>query len=257
MLDNIYHCCLQKTASQWIKDIFSDKIVEETTHMACLNPRRDYITDKSHIDDLKTGWETGKVVSPLYVTYDDFKTIPKKRYKAFLIVRDIRDVIVSQYFSITYSHAIINESHRETRKKLQELPFDESFSLFLKKIYPIGNENFSYKRFFLSWLACDDPNVFKTTYEKLTQQHNVPAWRELFDFLEIEISDAALEALMQRYSFEKISGRNRGDEDKNVHLRKGVAGDWKNYLTAEHKELFKESFGEILIRYGYEEGLDW
>ena len=36
-----------------------------------------------------------------------------------------------------------------------------------------------------------------------------------------------------------------------------IAGDWKNHFTEEDRRVFKEEAGELLIRLGYEEDLDW
>ncbi len=40
-------------------------------------------------------------------------------------------------------------------------------------------------------------------------------------------------------------------------FRKGQIGAWKHEFTAEHKELFKQYGGELLIKLGYEKDLDW
>ena len=40
-------------------------------------------------------------------------------------------------------------------------------------------------------------------------------------------------------------------------FRKGHIGSWKNHFTAEHKQLFKEIAGDLLIQLGYENSLDW
>jgi len=41
------------------------------------------------------------------------------------------------------------------------------------------------------------------------------------------------------------------------HFRKGIIRDWKNYFTREHKKLFKEVAGRLLIREGYEKNTKW
>lgn len=40
-------------------------------------------------------------------------------------------------------------------------------------------------------------------------------------------------------------------------FRKGQIGDWRNHLTPEHVELFRETAGEHLVRLGYESSLEW
>jgi len=40
-------------------------------------------------------------------------------------------------------------------------------------------------------------------------------------------------------------------------LRKGIAGDWRNYLRGSLKEAFKERYGDLLVTTGYEKDLNW
>ena len=40
-------------------------------------------------------------------------------------------------------------------------------------------------------------------------------------------------------------------------FRKGQIGDWKKWFNKEHKEVFKEKMGDLLISLGYETNNDW
>jgi sulfotransferase 6B1 len=42
-----------------------------------------------------------------------------------------------------------------------------------------------------------------------------------------------------------------------VGFNKGQIGSWKEYFTQEHKQLFKEHAGQLLISLGYENDLNW
>jgi len=44
---------------------------------------------------------------------------------------------------------------------------------------------------------------------------------------------------------------------KSFTFRKGEAGNWREHFTAEHKEMFKQVAGDLLIQLGYETSLDW
>lgn len=44
---------------------------------------------------------------------------------------------------------------------------------------------------------------------------------------------------------------------KSFTFRKGEAGNWREHFTPEHKKLFKDVAGNLLIQLGYEQGLDW
>lgn len=44
---------------------------------------------------------------------------------------------------------------------------------------------------------------------------------------------------------------------KSATFRAGKTGSWRQYFTDEHKRLFKEVAGDLLIRLGYEKDNDW
>ena len=47
-------------------------------------------------------------------------------------------------------------------------------------------------------------------------------------------------------------------EPKKSHtFRAGKTGGWKTYFTDEHKKLFKDIAGDLVVRLGYEKNNDW
>jgi hypothetical protein len=44
---------------------------------------------------------------------------------------------------------------------------------------------------------------------------------------------------------------------KSHTFRSGKTGGWREYFTEEHKDLFKDVAGDLLVRLGYEKGNDW
>ena len=40
-------------------------------------------------------------------------------------------------------------------------------------------------------------------------------------------------------------------------FRSGKTGEWKKYFTDEHKRIFKDAAGDLLIRLGYEKDNNW
>jgi hypothetical protein len=44
---------------------------------------------------------------------------------------------------------------------------------------------------------------------------------------------------------------------KSHTFRSGKTGGWHNYFTNEHKSLFKDVAGDLLVQLGYEENNDW
>jgi hypothetical protein len=72
------------------------------------------------------------------------------------------------------------------------------------------------------------------------------------------LPQAVLPTILWLHSFERKShGRKRGQEDVNSHYRKGIAGDWRTYFTPKVCKLFKERYGNLLVKLNYEKDLDW
>jgi hypothetical protein len=40
-------------------------------------------------------------------------------------------------------------------------------------------------------------------------------------------------------------------------FRSGKTGEWRKYFTEQHKVMFKDAAGDLLIRLGYERDRDW
>jgi hypothetical protein len=51
--------------------------------------------------------------------------------------------------------------------------------------------------------------------------------------------------------------QQRRNEDIASFLPKGQAGNWEWLFTERDKSLFKDIAGEMLIKWGYENDLDW
>jgi Sulfotransferase family len=101
------------------------------------------------------------------------------------------------------------------------------------------------------------PDYTEVRYEDLLERPNEEVGR-LLGFLGVDARESVVDGCVGSASFEKLSkGRERGQEDPSSFYRKGIAGDWRNHFTKEDRRIFKEEAGELLIRLGYEEDLDW
>jgi len=247
---NIYHCSVQKSASSWFATLFMDPAIFRLSNRPLYRPGMDYIlTEKEKLSEYKA--PEGSVVGPLYIGYDDFKSIQKtKDYKGFYVMRDPRDFLISQYFSNRFTHKPgkkIVETHKAQLDSLSE----EEGIMYNINFFPEVYESMR------SWTKCDDPRMKVMKYEDLFGKNQFDHIKALFEHLEIRISDQKLKSILDQYSFKSISGRKKGEGDKHSHYRKGVAGDWKNYFSEAHKKHFKEIAGQILIDLGYEQDLNW
>ena len=77
--------------------------------------------------------------------------------------------------------------------------------------------------------------------------------RDVFDWLDVDISDAVVSACAGDTAFEKLTkGRAPGQVDETSFLRKGTAGQWKEDMTAEQREVFWSAAGDTMIAMGYD-----
>ena len=87
---------------------------------------------------------------------------------------------------------------------------------------------------------------------------SIPLDRHLRKVRTLGLYTARYEDTLDRTSFEKSTGRKRGEEDvKAVVGRKGVAGDWLNHFTPEAARVFDSLAGDLLVESGYEPDRSW
>jgi hypothetical protein len=240
---NIYHCCTQKTASQWFRGIFADQIFADHTGLSP-HPYIDLGLNQARIE---RSFPPRTIVVHLYIDFPTFQALPKAEpWKAFYILRDPRDIVVSWYFSAKYSHAAIDPIPT-MRRALVQLDEREGMKYIIDQLEGFGS--FEAQR---SWLAAtgrDEIRLFR--YERLAADNDA-FLAELLDFLEIEMPSAQRAALGRRHSFARLSGgRRQGEEHVASHYRKGVAGDWRNYFDREIERHFEQRTGDLLAVLGY------
>jgi hypothetical protein len=249
----IYHCCIQKTASQWFSQFFNDPMIWKYTRLAHFNPRINFLTDDpvtlNRLNDLPQGY----LVGPLYLRYRDFRNFTSGIVKkAFYVSRDPRDLIISSYFSYKFSHSLGETRVQEMRDKFNAMSESDGISLL------INSSAEFYSRVQSEWILNQgkkEPRVFR--FEDLFGDKQNTTFQELIEHCNLQLPAPALNELLEKLSFENISGRSVGVEDKQSHNRKGISGDWKNFFSETHKSLFKEKAGKLLIACGYESNENW
>ncbi len=253
MLTNIYHCCVFKTGSQWTRAVLEHPLVKNASGMKCYR----YENDLPNQADTRKICERffdaplpeNTILSPLFLSYECFDSIPKpKDYRAFFVMRDPRDIVVSWYFSMKHSHTANNAIDR-TRSKLNSMSAEEGM---LKAIDVLDKTGVFMA--LSSWGNGyqNDKNVRLFRFEDLTGPDNIDAFLELFEHCCIPLNRNKTKSILKDLSFEKLAGRQQGTEDIKSHYRKGVAGDWKNHFTPEISSQFSSTTGDLLTVLGYE-----
>lgn len=235
---NVYHCAVRKTASQWVKALFSDPIVYRYSGLPTYDPRF-------------YNWKDPRVCPPnrvalsLFFPYKRFKEIPKPdRYRAFFVMRDPRDMVVSSYFSTRNSHAPMGDV-LEVRKALLGMSRKDGMLYLIDDLARKGR--FKAVR---SWAeAPPDDAIRLVRYEELTGPRQAEEVEALMRHCGIFIPPAELRTLLDRYSFSRMTARQGGGPVS--HYRKGEAGDWRNHFDDDISEAFDRATGDLVGRLGY------
>ena len=72
-----------------------------------------------------------------------------------------------------------------------------------------------------------------------------------------DANESLVSETIDRCSFQRLSGREKGRENRESYLRRGQSGDWRNHFNKEAAEVFHKLFGGKLIEAGYEDNDAW
>lgn len=247
---SIIHYSLNKAATQYTKGILKRCAVENGMVPVGIHDYA-FITDFPFLDHLsEEEMEKYKhIFKPDGYLYSVFGGMIEgiselDKYKIVLMVRDPRDILVSGYYSIAYSHALPDkqgnkyERFVEKRAKVRESTIDEYVLAESDKVYDILQR---YK----TLLIGKYPNAYVTKYEEMIS--NFRGWLDnLLDYCEMIIRHDFLKVLSEEN--ERLRPK---DEDIYRHIRKGKSGDYKEKLKQETIECLNTKFSQILETFGY------
>jgi lipopolysaccharide transport system ATP-binding protein len=192
----------------------------------------------------------GRVYPTVYLTREELESarLPKSA-RRFVVIRDLRDTLISLYYSVKVSHPAIVEELSAQRTMLGRMTVEEGLMFMMDETLPKSS------RIQQSWVASGEPLI---RYEDLLERDVEILEEVLIDRCRMRVTRERLREVIVANRFESITGgRARGQEAVAAHERKGIAGDWRNYFTPRVKDAFKQRFGELLVASGYEPNLDW
>lgn len=167
------------------------------------------------------------------------------KFIPYIIFRDPRDVAVSHVFHIT--ELVPGQAVDQTLKN-----FDERLKISILG-HPAAAEEFPdiARRFELyrGWL--DRPQVLVVRFEDFINERRATLGRMVDHFLRrVDTLPAGREQMIDTLeaSF---------DPQSSTALRPGRTGEWKKYFKDEHKQLFKDVTGDLLVQLGYEKDNNW
>jgi len=234
----VFHITHWKAGSQWINKILK----------SCV-PERIVAPQASEGQFLHWPLLPGKIYPTVYVTSQQFASVRlPANWRRFVVIRDLRDTLISAYFSLKTSHP--DEAHNAVlRERLQSLNIEEGLGMLMDEWLP-GSA-----RIQLSWLEAGERLI---RYEDLLERDLEILEQVLLEECKLPVDQARFREVIVANRFEQLTqGRARGQEDAAAHERKGISGDWRNYFSAEIKRKFKNRYGGVLIATGYERDFDW
>lgn len=170
-------------------------------------------------------------------------------FATYFILRDPRDVVVSHVHYVTE----MEPQHALHTYYTQELhSFDERLNVSICGLPEIGFPFPDIRaRFepFLGWL--DAPAVLTLCFEDFITDRDSALERVLKHAVQrgfpLDVSwDVAHQVLADSI-----------DPQRSPTFRSGKIGGWRKQFSEQHKRLFKEVSGDLLIRLGYEADNDW
>jgi lipopolysaccharide transport system ATP-binding protein len=191
-----------------------------------------------------------RVFSAIFMKREDFLRHPELRgIHRFVVIRDLRDTLVSNYFSLRDTHELdpggIIAGRRQSLKSMSE---EEGLKYLIDHAM---SEHADIQR---SWVESDAPLL---KYEELITDDLAILQRLLCETFGHELKPEELRRAVESSRFEAVFQRKLGVEDPTSHGRQGTAGDWKKHFTPELRRYFNAKFGDLLTKTGYEPDAQW
>jgi hypothetical protein len=235
----VFHITHLKAGSQWIYKILLQLAAQR------LVPAE---SKAAHI--VGQPLQAGKVYPTCYISRPEFLALKlPEPWCCFVIIRDLRDTLVSRYFSARYSHPLMG-CVGQTREALGQLGVEEGLLTLMDSGRFDGTAAIQ-----RSWLGTDTEVL---RYEDLLTHDEDILVPLLTERCPLGVPSEQVRAAVVACRFENLTrGRARGQEDLGSHERKGVAGDWRNHFSDRVKDAFKGRYGDLLVATGYEQNLNW
>jgi len=165
----------------------------------------------------------------------------------YFIFRDPRDVVVSHVFYVTNMEG--RHVHHDHYASLPDFNSRLNVSILGRPEIDIEFPDIA-ARFspYLGWL--DHPEVLSIHFEDLMNDRTAALARILEHFL------ARVPLHFPRQLILNVL-ESSINPSKSPTFRSGKTGAWKQHFTREHKKIFKDVAGDLLVKLGYESNNDW
>jgi Sulfotransferase domain len=260
---SIYHITHWKAGSQWLRAVFLELCPERLAEL----------TDEESLCRGTTPPKPGMIYSPIYCQRKRFErelwsTCPHRK---FVVLRDLRDTLVSWYFSLVKTHG--PNSYIDAVRPVLQAMDHESGIYTLLSTEPYASDFYRMTLIHQTWLEGLDQDELETgaasradgtlvlRFEDLAANPK-PMMGRILKTCGLEIDEPALDRALDACSFEKMRGSGEADDQgitafaggvvRGAHYRSGKKGDWVNHFSDRIKAAFDVKYGELLVAGGYE-----
>ena len=183
----------------------------------------------------------------LFARPDAVARVTSPKFIPYFIFRDPRDVVVSHVFYVTEMEA--RHVHHAYYQSLPDFDARLKVSILGRPDADIEFPNIA-ERFapYLDWL--DQLEVLTIHFEDLINDRVQTLNRIMDHFLTRVPLQTSRQLILE-------SLESSINPTKSPTFRSGKTGEWKKHFTEEHKKIFKDAAGDLLIRLGYETDLSW
>jgi len=250
-VDNIYHCTVHKAGSQWLKSLLFDPTIYRWCGLKPWNRRVMGIDLRGYQNRYYTrAFPTRRIVSSIYIHFEAFRQMPKpSNYRAFLVMRDPRDITVSYYFSMAFTHTPMGDIPRK-RAVLRNMGQREGIIWTIQYLSDYGLYGA-----LRSWKNADaqDPNVKVVRLEDFSGPSAIDTLTCLLRHCDIHVPLEEAKELLSRYSFKSMKTKDHRNVAGLSHYRSGKAGDWKRCFDDEVEKQFRKITDDLVEVLGYDQ----
>lgn len=191
----------------------------------------------------------------LFAREEVVRRVCSSAFVPYFIFRDPRDVVVSHVFYVTDMEA--RHVHHAYYQSLPDFNARLSVSILGRPAVETCPEPSRRVEFpniadrfapYLGWL--DQPAVMKIHFEDLIHDR-AGTLNRISDHFLARVSLQAPRQLILEFLESSIN------PSRSPTFRSGKTGEWKKHFTEEHKKIFKEAAGDLLVRLGYEKDNNW
>lgn len=230
----VYHFSMWKSGSTWIRNV-----------LAGLFPGR-VITPSPAVSEGRefADIQPGRIYTPLCINrprFDEspFALVPHRR---FVVIRDFRDVLLSNYFSLLATDEE-TPAIADHRRQLRDMSKEEGLLHLVRH-----SDSFGLSMIGSTWMQAGDTLMVR--FESLVEDPG-RHFGAIFEACDLAYDPERLAAILRDSSFQTHLGTPPAIETA-AGYRRGVPGEWRFHFTDAVAREFASLYDDLIVKSGYE-----